>query len=228
MIWLIYAVVAYQFDRHPTNKSVEKEQTVTWMMLADKPFLGLFFIAFIYNAVAWSLLAWVAVFLQQTSDISTFTAVSSISIFYVALTIGRFLCAAYAEQIGYAKTLLILGVGVTLTYPLVILGGNTIIVVSGVFLTGLGFSGLFPTAMAYGARLYPDQAGALSGTLSSAMTIGAMIPPLWTGILAELWSFQAALAVNYILVPPLIVIALYLRYVEVQGTPVTTAYGDIQ
>ena len=218
-IWLIYAIIAQRFDNRPIHtpsEEIEKPQKMAFQMLADPPFLGLFLIGFIYNGVAWSLLGWVAVFMQQTNDVSTLMSVSTISIFYIALTIGRFICAAYTEKIGYAQSLLILGIIITITYPLVILGGNAIVVVIGVFFTGLGFSGLFPTAMAYGARLYPQQTGAVSGTLSTAMTIGTMVPPLWTGVIADWWSFQAALAFNYILVPPLIIIALYLRRVEQQ------------
>ena len=37
-----------------------------------------------------------------------------------------------------------------------------------------------------------------------------MIPPLWTGVIAEQWSFQGALAVNYLLVLPMIGLAVYL------------------
>lgn len=67
-----------------------------------------------------------------------------ISIFYVALTSGRFIYAAFAEKIGYAKLLLVLAIGITLTYPLVLMENNLIVVI-GVFLTGLSLSGLFPT-----------------------------------------------------------------------------------
>ncbi|MCB0093109.1 MAG: MFS transporter, partial [Caldilineaceae bacterium] len=125
----------------------------------------------------------------------------------------RFLCAAFSEQIGYARTLLLLGIGITLTYPLVIFG-STWLVVAGVFLTGLSLSGLFPTSLAYGARHYDAQTGALTGTLNVAMTLGAMIPPLWTGIIADAWSFQGALGVNYVLVAPLVLVAIYLRKIE--------------
>lgn len=214
IIWLGYAVIAYQFDEGQPSKQAKQGQTYAWAMLADRVFLSLFLIAFIYNAVAWSLLAWVAVFMQQTSNASSFIAVSAVSIFYVALTGGRFLCATFAEQIGYARMLLILGIGITLTYPVVIVGENPAIIVVGVFLSGLGFSGLFPTAVAYGTRRYPEQSGAVSGTLSVAMTIGSMIPPLWTGILADIWNFQVALAVNYVMVPPLVFLALYLKRIE--------------
>ena len=103
-----------------------------------------------------------------------------------------------------------MAIGITLTYPLVIFGIDSWLIVAGVFLTGLSLSGLFPTILAYGSRLYPEQSGTVSGTLSIALTLGSMIPPLWTGVIAEQWSFQGALAVNYLLVLPMIGLAVYL------------------
>ena len=211
LIWLVYGIVAARFDQAemPDVQAVKARQS-DFSMLGKLPFLALFLIAFIYNGVAWSLLGWLALFMQQSAGLSTFFSVISISVFYVALTIGRFICAAFAERIGYARTLLVLAICVTLTYPLVVLDFNSTLAVAGVFLTGLGLSGLFPTAMAYGSRLYPDQTGTVSGTLNVAMTFGAMAPPFWTGIVAGMWNFQAALAVNYLMLLPLILIALYL------------------
>jgi MFS family permease len=133
-------------------------------------------------------------------------------------------CAAFAERAGYATTLLALAVGITLTYPLVVLGHDWV-VVAGVFLTGLSLSGLFPTGLAYGSRLYPDQAGTVAGTLNIAMTLGGMLPPLWTGIIAATWGLQAALGVNYVLVPPLILLALYLGRVEARDLATQPAAG---
>jgi FHS family glucose/mannose:H+ symporter-like MFS transporter len=211
LIWLVYGIVAARFDQAemPDVQAVKARQS-DFSMLGKTPFLALFLVAFIYNGVAWSLLGWLALFMQQSAGLSTFFSVISISVFYVALTIGRFICAAFAERIGYARTLLVLAICVTLTYPLVVLDFNSTLAVAGVFLTGLGLSGLFPTAMAYGSRLYPDQTGTVSGTLNVAMTFGAMAPPFWTGIVAGMWNFQAALAVNYLMLLPLILIALYL------------------
>jgi fucose permease len=183
-------------------------------MFRQGAFFAMALIAFIYNGVAYGILGWVAIFMQQSAGFSLFSSVAMISVFYVALTAGRFLCAAYTERIGYAETLLILAIGITLAYPLVVLGIRSLLSVAGIFLTGLGLSGLFPTALAYGSRLYPEQTGTLTGTLSIAMTFGAMIPPLWTGIIADQWSFQVALGINYLLVLPLIFIALYLRRIE--------------
>ncbi|MEX1018640.1 MAG: MFS transporter [Litorilinea sp.] len=244
IIWLIYGVAAallYDSDRaHPTAVTTDSATDSATDPRADAPvktraldmlrqgaFLSLFLIAFIYNGVAYSLLGWIAVFMESTAGFSTFLSIAMISIFYIALTIGRFICAGVSERVGYATTLLVLSAGITLTYPLVVLGIHSLwVTVVGVFLTGLSLSGLFPMVLAYGARLYPEQTGTVSGTLNVAMTLGAMIPPLWTGILAETWGLQFALGVNYILVLPMIFLALYLGRVE-QRTPITQpAPGD--
>ena len=211
LVWLVYGGVALLFSGDKTATTpTDKAQKLDLSMLREGSFLALFAIAFIYNGVAYSLLGWIAVFMQQDAGFSTFLSVAMISGFYVALTIGRVLCAAFAERLGYAATLLVLAGGITLTYPLVVLGIHNWTAVAGVFLTGLSLSGLFPTGLAYGSRLYPDQTGTVTGTLNIAMTLGAMIPPLWTGVIAETWGLQVALGVNYLLVPPLILLALYL------------------
>jgi fucose permease len=219
IIWLLYGIVAYFFDSGEVRSAGRgKAEKLDLGMLREGPFLSLFLIAFIYNGVATSLLGWVAVYMQESAGFSTFFAVSMISVFYVALTIGRFLCAAFAERTGYAVTLLVMAVGLTLTYPLVVLGNNPMLVVAGVFLSGLSFSGLFPMALAYATRLYPEQTGTVTGTLNVAMTVGAMVPPLWTGIIAESWGLQVALGINYIMVLPMIFLALYLGRVEARHT----------
>ena len=188
-----------------------------WGMLRNVGFLSLFLIAFIYNGVAFSLLGWVAVFMQESAGLSTFYSISMISVFYVALTAGRFLCAAYAERLGYAATLLILAAGLVITYPLVVFSTTTAPLVIGIFFTGLTLSGLFPTALAYGTRLYPQQSGAVTGLLNVAMIAGAMLPPLWTGVFSDIWSFQTALGINYSMAWLLLAVCLYLGRLELRA-----------
>ena len=227
LLWLVYGLGAYLLYRGDAGRNATTPaRRPDLAMLRERPFLALFLIAFAYNGIAYSLLGWVALFMQETTGASLFLAVSMVSVFYVALTIGRFLCAAYSERLGYATTLLILAWGIVLTYPLVVVTMRPLLIVVGVFGTGLSLSGLFPTAMAFGARRYPEQSGTLSGTLNIGMTLGVMIPPLWTGFLAARWGFQSALAVNYLLALFLLGIALYLGHVErTPGQPSITT-GD--
>lgn len=195
---------------------IQDTLSANWGMLRNAGFLSLFLIAFIYNGVAFSLLGWVALFMQESAGLSTFYSISMISVFYVALTAGRFLCAAYAERLGYAPTLLILAVGLALTYPLVVFSSTAAPLVIGIFLTGLTLSGLFPTALAFGSRLYPQQSGAVTGILNVAMIAGAMLPPLWTGVFSDIWSFQTALGINYSMAFLLLAVCLYLARLERQ------------
>jgi fucose permease len=227
LLWLAYSLVVHQFYRaERLDEPGGVMQPLNFGMLREHPFLALFLIAFIYNGVAVSLLTWVAVFTQETVGFSTFVSVSMISVFYVALTAGRFLCAFLAERLGYAGTLLLLAFGITLTYPLVVLGSHPLVVGAGVFLTGLSLSGLFPTALADGARRYPAQTGFVTGTLNVALTLGSLVPPLWTGVVAGMAGLQVALGANYSLVLLLIILARYLgrsdiRYSETHAAPTT-------
>ena len=210
-VWLAYGLVVYQCYRTDRAEvQARRAQQMSFGMLRETPFLALFLIAFIYNGVAVSLLSWIALFTQRSAGFSAFVSVSMVSVFYVALTIGRFVCALVAERLEYATTLRLLAIGITVTYPLVVLGSHPLLVVGGVFCTGLSLSGVYPTALADGARRYPAQTGTVTGTLSVALTLGSMAPPLWTGVVAGLADLQTALGVNYGMVLLLLALAWYL------------------
>jgi MFS family permease len=127
LVWGLYGLGVYGLYR--TEGSAEtkgQSQRLNLGMLRDRPFLALFAIAFAYNGIAYSLLGWIALFMQESAGFSAFLSISMISVFYIGLTLGRFLCAGYAERIGYATTLLILACGITLTYPLVVVSVNSL------------------------------------------------------------------------------------------------------
>ena len=215
VIWLAYGIATFLLSGdEKRGESRGKAEKLDMGMLRQGPFLALFLVAFAYNGIATALLGWIAIYMQESAGFSTFWAVSMISVFYVALTIGRVFCAAYAERVGYAMTLLILLIGVTVTYPLIVIGIHPFVAVAGVFLSGLGFSGLFPMALAFGTRHYPEQTGTVTGTLNVAMTLGAMLPPFWTSIIAESWGLRVALTVNCFMLLPLIFLGIYLVRTE--------------
>lgn len=229
VIWLIYGVMVFFVSRGDAAEEVESSSGEFDLgmlrMLRNGPMLSLFIVAFIYNGVAYSLLGWVGVYMKRTAGLSDFLSVGIISVFYVALTTGRFICAAFSERIGYAATFLILAVGITLTYPLVVFSSSPWMMAVGVFLTGLSLSGLFPMALAYGSRLFPTRSGMVAGVLSIAMTFGGMVPPLWTGVIADAWGLRGALGVNYLLVLPLIFLGFYLRRSELRQAAELVAAG---
>jgi FHS family glucose/mannose:H+ symporter-like MFS transporter len=228
IIWCVYGIVTCILSRgEEIIERRAKSDNLDFSMLREGPFLSLFVICFAYNGIATSLLVWVATYMQEWGSLSIFWSVAMVSLFYVALTIGRTICAAYSERIGYATTLLILLVGVTISYPLIVIGIHPYVAVAGIFLSGLFFSGFFPMSLAYGSRLYTQQTGTITGTLNIAMTFGATFPPIWTGYIADQWGLRAALAFNCFMLIPLIFLGVYLlrienRQLKVQEAPAAT------
>jgi fucose permease len=210
-LWLGYAVLVWTLARSAYAQATPAQpKQLRWAMLREPPFLALFLIAFIYNGVAVSLLSWIAVFGEQSAGLPAYLAISMVSVFYVALTAGRFICALVAERMSYTMTLFVLVCVVALAYPFVVFGFHAALVVLGVFFTGLGFSGLFPTALADGTRRYPSQTGTVTGTLSVALTVGSLIPPVWTSFLVDQFDMRVALGVNYGMIVMLVVLVRYL------------------
>jgi MFS family permease len=215
-IWLLLGIVGLGFHYPSVAVPAKAKQFFHWNMPERGLFVRLFAVAFLYNGVAWALLGWIKVFMKQSSVHSGVLVNGNymISLFYLGLAGGRFSCAGLSERWGYGKTLLICGVGSTLAYPLVAFGSQPGWIAVGMFLSGLFLAGLYPTAIAYGTRLLPALTGMVAGTMSIAMTLGSMLPPWWTGVAAGAWGLHATFVFNFILVVPLIPIALYLRRVE--------------
>jgi hypothetical protein len=46
------------------------------------------------------------------------------------------------------------------------------------------------------------------------MTLGAMLPPFWTSVIAERWNMHAALTFNCFMLVPLIFLGIYLVRTE--------------
>ncbi|MGI6609918.1 MAG: MFS transporter [Limnochordia bacterium] len=214
LVWLAFGLAALLFNYPKKGATVAKRQLLSVEFLKNSVALSLFAVAFIYNGVAWVLLGWVNMYLQESGGVPAFLATSMISLFYVGLTLGRFVCASVADRVGYAKTILILSIGAVVSFPLVILGRHPLVITFSVALSGLFFSGLYPTALAYANNLFPALAGTVAATMSLAMTLGTMIPPWWTGIIADRWSFKVAVGMNYLLILPLLWIAWRLLRVE--------------
>lgn len=217
LLWIVFAVLA-AMPTYPEGESTKPKGGATARDVIRHPvFIMLVLIAFGYNGAAFAMLGWIKTFLDMAGNIHPFVSTSTISIFYAALTIGRFTCGYVSRRIGYATTILICAVGTTLTYPLFIVSQALPLVLPGVFFSGLFLSGLFPTAIAIGTETFKEKAGTVTGLLTTAMTVGAILPPFWTGAIADATNFQVAMAVNMVIVLLLLAAAIGLVRFTQQG-----------
>lgn len=210
LVWFVLGIASSGFRYPPLRAPVAHSRKFRWNLREHGSLLPLLAAAFLYNGVAWSLLGWIKVYVQQGGMPPGFLSSGILSLFYAALTLGRFSCAHLSDRLGYGKTLLLCGVGATLAYPLVTFSHYPGRIAAGVFFSGLFLSGIYPTAVAYGTRQFPAHSGAISGSMAAALTLGSMLPPWWTGIIADARSLPFAIGLNYILVVPLLGIGWYL------------------
>lgn len=226
LLWVGFAALTTLFRYPEASAPAQSGRKLSFALFTHEIFLVLLVIAFVYNGVSMSLLGWVSVYLQQ-AGVAPFIATSMITLFYLGLTAGRFACAPLSERYGYATTILICSVGTVVAYPLVVIGQSAAWLGTGVLLSGFFVSGLYPTALAYGSRAFPALAGTITGSLSVGMTLGTMIPPWWTGLIAEASNFQVAVGVNFILVLLLLWASYRLRKDERQtGTLASDQQAD--
>jgi len=156
-------------------------------------------IAFIYNGTAWALIGWINTYIQQAEILPTILSAGIVSLFYVTLTAGRFLWSRYADSLGHVRVILICATGSAIAYPWVIWTSSPLTVTLGVITSGLFFSGLYPTALACATNRWPHLAGTVSGAMSIAMTLGKMLVPWITGIIAQVTGLKTGLRCNYVL-----------------------------
>jgi len=209
LVCLAFGVLALWAPAGRVEDVPPAERKPHWELLRSPDFAMIFCVGFFYNGVSWGLLSWIKVRLQQAGGSSDFGSLV-ISLFYVGLTTGRFACACLAERWTYGRTLVICATGAVCAYPLVVFAHGPTWVALGVLLTGLFQSGLYPTGLAYATRLFPTMAGAITGTMSVAMTAGSALPPWWTGALGDAVGLATALRINGVMLLPLWLMCLAL------------------
>lgn len=221
-LWIIYMAIifsikypspdyAYDSIREDSNR-VKVKNPKNFKMIFTKPvFLLLFLVSFIYNGSATGLIGWINTYLDKM-NFSVILGAGMVSIFYMGLTIGRFICSLISEKIGYSKTIALCALGCLIFYPFAIYTHSAFLIGFGVFFSGLSFSGLHPTGLAYANTIFPGISGTVTGLLSTAMSLGSMSVPWVIGIVAERTGFTAGFSLAYYLIFILVLVSLGLIY----------------
>jgi MFS transporter, FHS family, L-fucose permease len=104
-------------------------------------------------------------------------------LFFLALTIGRFLGGVILNWTT-PRRFFVFTVGLSLLAILAMLAGNKSVALAGMFFTGLGFANIFPLVFSIAVDAMPERTNELSGLMVSAIVGGAILPPLM-GFLAD-------------------------------------------
>ncbi len=146
----------------------------------------------------------IATFLTAKFTISLEAASMGIVIYFAALMTGRFVGALLLRKMNI-KVFMVVSTLLALAGLIgIIFSENLLLTQVLIFVTGFGFSNVFPIMFALIVEQKPAYANELSGLIILAVSGGAIIPPI-IGVLSDIFGFVAAIYV-------LIACILYITY----------------
>jgi FHS family glucose/mannose:H+ symporter-like MFS transporter len=142
----------------------------------------------VYVAAEIGIGAWLVEFLQKAKSQSVMMSSLSLSLFFGAITVGRFVGSFLVERVGYLKSML----GASLASVVCAAVGTFAPSPLAFFLplTGLFFSIIFPTATAAVSDLHKENVGTILGLLFTFGGVGGMLGPWIIGVLSDWIGIQ--------------------------------------
>ena len=143
-------------------------------------------VVFLSVSVEWCVVFWGADFLETDVGLSKVNASSLISVFFVAMVIGRF-TGSRLSRLMPLGTLLLLALSIAIAGFLPFwLAPAAVINIVGLFFAGLGIANLFPlTLSAASSIVTPAQADIASSRITLAAGMAILISPQLLGALAD-------------------------------------------
>ncbi len=202
LIFPIYATISFLAALWLSSIKIEEPKSVkppatlkSVFSLLKNPFIlitviGIFFMVGFDVTMNTS----IALFLKNRFDLSIETASFGISIYFVSLMIGRFLGAILLRKINNNLFMTVSTVITLMGLAGLIMSNDLMLTRIMIFVTGFGFSNLFPLMFAIIVAKKPDYANELSGLIILAVSGGAIVPPI-AGVLTDMVGFTAPLFV---------------------------------
>lgn len=202
LVFPLYAVISflsafwlYSIKIEESRPEKEPASLKTVVQILKNPFV-LIMVLSIFFQVGFdvSMNSNIANYLKTRYNISLETASLGISIYFASLMVGRLLGSILLRKVN-TKIFLITSTLVTLAGLLCILASPTPrLTWVLIFITGLGFSNIFPLVFALTVERKPAYANEISGLVILAVSGGAVIPPI-AGILTENYGVTSVIYV---------------------------------
>jgi FHS family glucose/mannose:H+ symporter-like MFS transporter len=142
----------------------------------------------IYVAAEIGLASWLVEFLQQAKSQSVTLSTLFLSLFFGAITVGRFMGSFFVERVGYHKSVLIASAASVLCVTIGTFAPSALAFL--IPLTGLFFSIIFPTITAAVSDLHQENVGTILGLLFTFGGIGGMLGPWTIGVFSDRLGIQ--------------------------------------
>jgi fucose permease len=146
-------------------------------------------------AIEWCITYWSADFLVKEGGLSKANAAGSLSLFFVAAVVGRFLGSRLARRIRPSR-LVVFSIAVAAAgFLLFWLAPILSLRLSGLLLAGLGIANLYPLAISLTLATVPQQADTASARISLGSGLSVIVVPFVLGAFADRVGLRSAFSI---------------------------------
>lgn len=155
---------------------------------------------FLCVAIEWCVMFWAASFLAAVVGLSEPVAAAAVSVFLLAMLLGRIAGSFLTRQMAASRLLLVaLGI-IALGFPIFWLAPVAPLNLVGLFVTGLGVANLYPLSLSLAMSTAPQQANRSSARATLGSSLAILVLPLALGTVADQIGIFRALGVVILLV----------------------------
>jgi MFS family permease len=169
-------------------------------------------VVFFCVGVEWSMIFWSGDFLERVIGLSTEQSTTLMSVFLIAMVVGRALGSRLAGRAESGRLLLISICLVIFGFPIFWLSPMLELNIIGLFIAGLGVANLYPFTLAVTTGLVPAASNTASARTSMASGAAILLAPQVLGSAADVIGIQSAIGITGILAIAALVTALAATY----------------
>jgi MFS family permease len=206
---LAFIVLAFGFAREPFQETDRSSAAAEASRASLPPAYWAYWIVIVLVvSTEFCIMLWGADFLATVVGLSRAAAATMISLFLVAVIVGRVAGSVLTRYVSstrlFVGALAVVGIG----FPFYWLAGWAPLNLAGLFVAGLGVANLYPLALSLAVGTAPEQANLASARCSLASGIAILLAPLVLASLADRFGIRNAYAVVAVLLVLALVISL--------------------
>jgi MFS family permease len=169
-------LLAMIFRRTPIPTGVQRSQTQTSRPLPRR-FWAYWLVVVCAVSLEWCVVFWGADFLQKSVGLEKVTAATLMSVFFVAMVIGRVIGSRLTRTFESSRLLIFAVAVVGVGFPLFWLGRVPAVNILGLFIAGSGIANLYPLTLSVAASIDPEQANRASAHVLLAGGLAILVAP---------------------------------------------------
>lgn len=166
-------------------------------------------VLFLGVAIEWSFIFWTGDYLIDTTGIAPDTASTLVSVFLVAMLIGRVIGSRLTRRFLPGRILFGAIILTVLAFPFFWLGEGVNIKVGALFVVGFGVANLFPQALSACLLVAPTQTNRASARIALMGGSAILLAPQTLGVIADAAGIQTAYGAILLLCVVAVFVVLY-------------------